>query len=218
MNLDYFNNWKNKQKELFYEISDEVKTILGSLTNNRRDFCHITYTYISIPDKNDLDKIHYYFVFLPFITGVEHQWKQANENGGYAHDYNYSFGLYPENNKFMFIKDANLVVPKQFYEKFFNQTNEYMIMKYNYSKKKLEFPEYIFIGNELPPLVKIEVECENKSVLDSEWFLNKQMKSKYNLILEFTQPKLIPWDPPNIRLELSNDKTFFKFVDENQIK
>jgi hypothetical protein len=215
MNLDYFSNWKNEQKVMFCEITDEVQTILGTLTTSRKDFCCMTYTYISIPDRNDLDKTHYYFIFLPFITGIERQQKEATENGSYAHNYNYSFGIYPENNRNIFIKDSKLVVPKQLYEKFFNQTNEYMIMKYNYSNKKLEFPEYVFVGQDPPALVKIDtLPIESSSVLDSEWFLNKQVRSKFNLILEFTQPKLTPWDPPNIRLELSNGKTFFKFISE----
>lgn len=217
MDLNYFSNWKNKEKLLYDEIYNEVSIILGTLTNDKKDYFPITFTYIAIPDKIDLSKTHYYFIFLPFITGIERKWKEANENGGYALDYNYSFCTYPENNKIIFIKDSKMMVPKQFYEKFFNKNDEYMVMKYNYYIKKLEFPDYIFVGPE-PPLVKIEGSYNNSiSALNEEWFSNKQVTCKFDLILEFTQPKLLPWVPVNIKLQLQHGKsTFFKLSSETQ--
>lgn len=218
MDLNYFNNWKKHQKELYYNIYDNVQCILSSIADHKTLRTHITFTYISVPDRTDLNLTHHYFIFLPFITGVELERKKSKEKNEFTCNIDYIFSNYPDHNSLFFICDNSIVVPETFYKQFYNTQNEYLILKYNPQKISLEFPQYIFVSHDVcDPLIKIEKEkleeLENDILLNEEWFENKKIKCKFNLKLEFTQPKLIPWEPVNIKLELKScGNTFFKFT------
>lgn len=192
------------------KIYEEVAESLRLLSISKKYF-YITFTFIAVPDKHDINIIHYYFVFLPFFTGIEKKWKEESEKeNGDPHKYNYEFENYPIS-RFFYIKDGYMTVPVEFYEKFFGYTKDILILKYDFITKKLDYPDYIFIGL-CPPLCKIEYtnEFDYKELLDIHWFLNRERIYKDKLILEFTQPKLTPWESENIKIELSfNSPTFF---------
>jgi hypothetical protein len=196
------NTWYKKQLVDYYQIKQNVHELIklsGTISSEK-----ITFTYISLVDSKDINKTHHFFIFCPFITGLEKHWEIEKTK---MWDQKYELGEYSISIPYFFIKDDTMRVPVEFYDIISKRNRDILI--YEYHNFGLKDPEYIIIGPQ-PTLYSIEYERPANQKLPESWYQDKILHD--NVVLKFTNPlkNSLPFPTKNIQLELTGNRTFFK--------
>lgn len=195
--------WYSKQKnDMYYNNKDDVNELIKLCGNYTSDTLKITYTYVAICDSKNIEKTHFFFIFTPFITGLEKYWCREQIK---PWEETYSFTNYREDIPYFFIKDDCMNVPKEFYE-FVNNGRDVYVLKYE--DYKLQPMEYTYIGIQ-PTLYSIDFKGDLIKEEFETWYNKKESKAQVRL--KFTCPlkDTLPFRGKDIVLDLTRSRTTF---------
>jgi hypothetical protein len=147
----------------------------------------MTFTYIAIPDYRDISKTIYFYILLPFYTGLESEWEHSNIKPWNQH---YSFSNYSNNIPYLFVKDDFIYVPKEIFNTIFNSKNDILILC-SYNDFSIQFPDITWISTESPPLCYFQyVKNEDKlcKVSFENWFKDKQSYAQSGFAFHLVNP------------------------------
>ncbi len=192
--------WLQKEKCMYYKNHNQVQELF-KLTGNT--FLKITFTYIAIYNF-DKSQTEYFFVFLPYRSGMEKQWESDHTEPWFQ---SYSFNQYFNQVPYIYIRDDSLSTTPEFYKSIFDTKLD--IKVYKYENFLLQEPDIVLIGNK-PTLYSIEY-SDNKIKEDTieEWDKN----SVCDITLKFSNPLRLFWNNKSIVLTTKNSgHTFFNVL------
>lgn len=197
---------KNQRHNVYYQNKENVNQLINLCGNHSMSDLRMTYTYVAICDKKDINKTHFYYIFTPFITGLEKYW---NEEKIKPWEESYSFTEYRGDISYFFIQDDYMNVPEEFYKFVHNNSKrDVYILKYDNVNYKLQAPEYIIIG-EQPMLYSIDFKGDLREDEFDKWYTRKESKAQVQL--KFTCPlkDTLPFCGKDIFLDLTKNRTTF---------
>lgn len=194
--------WLQKEKCLYSKKYDQVLELF-KLTGNT--FIKITFTYIAIYNF-DTSKTEYFFIFMPYRTGIEKQWDSEGTELWYQR---YSFNIYSNNLPYIYIMDDYISTTPEFYKSIFDTKVD--IKVYKYENFLLKEPDFVIIGNK--PILHFIEYSDNRIKEDSfeEWKKNKE--AICDITLKFSNPLKLFWNNKSIVLTTKNSgRTFFNVL------
>jgi hypothetical protein len=196
--------WYMNEKNLeYYKNKENVSELIKLCGENTSDY-KMTYTYVAICDRKNIEKTHVYYIWTPFITGLEKYWEEEEKK---PWNRSYSYGSYREHIPYFYIKDDSMSVPEEFY-KIVNNGRDVYILKYDNDNYKLDNVEYVYVGVE-QMLKSIEYKSELHKEGFKTWYEKKE--SKANVELKFVCPlkDTLPFKGKDIVLEMKRRNTTF---------
>lgn len=182
-----------EKTELYYTVKNELTELLkavGSISDLK-----MSITYVSLGENTN---VKHYFLFCPYITGMEKVWEE-NKTKPWDTHYNFATSEYKNLNENVFIKDDFLNVPVELYEHFY-RTKDFSM--YEYKNKQL-------LANPLDVHLHVE-DYYNKYEME---FNIKSIK----IVFPSPMKEYLPFPTKSIQLEYPSQSTnFFKLSFTNE--
>ncbi len=170
--------WRNEQRDSYEKNKEQVKSIQECIGKTKHK---ITYTYLSMFSYRD-NKTYIYFLFVPFVTGMEKQWQLDKTEPWYQ---SYLFNYYPEK-PFIYIKDDWMYCSDEFLKMIYDTKTGFAIYRYDdYTLKEIEMT---YISNKPPHLRYVQSEATQEDTRTFEEWIS-DMENKPKITLEFQNPQ-----------------------------
>jgi hypothetical protein len=198
-------SWRQKQSSEYFVNKGNISDLIQMCGTQRDSRYKMTFTYVSLADKDDINVTHTYIIMCPFVTGQEKLWKEDKTK---VCDQSYVLGMYSDNNPYLYMRDDYMYVPVEFYKHMHMHNKDIYIMKYEGGY--LREPEYVIVGNK-PVLYSIELSNANlRRKTFEEWFEGCEAGRK--AVLKFQSPLQgkLPFPAADIELVLKGGRTFFE--------
>ena len=203
------NIWYSERHNEYY---DKKQHLFDMLKMSGTPCEKITFTYIAIPDYRDISKTIYFYILLPFYTGLEAEWKSSDVK---LWDQHYSFSNYCDIIPYLFVKDDYIFAPKEIFNTIFDTKNDALILC-SYNDFSIELPNITWISNQSPPLCSFQYiknynnECKTSF---QDWFENKKsyVQNGFNFQIVNSMKNHNCFSTKNISFTLHKySNTFFK--------
>lgn len=170
--------WREEQIEQYDKNKEQVKSIQECIGRTKHK---ITYTYVSMFSYQD-NKTYIYFIFVPFVTGMEKQWSVDKTEPWFQ---SYLFNYYPKE-PFIYMKDDWMYCSDEFLRMIYDTKKGFAIYRYvDYTIKEIEM---VYISDKPPHLRCVQSEVSEKDNRTFEEWVS-DMKNKPNIVLEFQNPQ-----------------------------